>query len=233
MSSKRNRMSALDLKRLYPTIGLIEGYDKAFVGIVPSPEGGCLAVYDSMKIISMLHKKGFSSQEELLSHFETMLASAQKIKKIGPLFMQPTLISVNGNTEEVEEEEEGNEIEAFYEDDEEEEDEEEEDEEELWSDDSDSDSDSDSDHDWNDGDDPGEEGEEGEDGIEDSGYDEDVSEPYMEITVEIGTNDPDDCVINNNANKIKEAIRTIFPNLPRLDMVGKAKFILRNLSDME
>ena len=36
-----------------------------------------------------------------------------------------------------------------------------------------------------------------------------------------------------NANKIKEAIRIIFPNLPRLDMVGKAKFALRNLDEME
>jgi hypothetical protein len=86
-----------------------------------------------------------------------------------------------------------------------------------------------------DGDDPGEEGEEGEEGndLEESGYDEDVSEPYMEITVDIGTNDPDDCMINKNANKIKEAIRIIFPNLPRLDMVGKAKFALRNLDEME
>ena len=55
----------------------------------------------------------------------------------------------------------------------------------------------------------------------------------MEITVDIGINDPDHCVLNSNANKIKEAIRIIFPNLPRLDMVGKAKFILRNLDEME
>ena len=216
-------MSVGDLKRLYPTIELMDGYDGAFVGIVPAPDGGCLAVYDSMKIVNMLHKKGFSSQEALLAHFEGMLASAQKTKKVGPLFMQSTSI-IDPTATEQEDDDDDDEVEAFEE-------------ESGWEDssdsESDSDSDSDSDHDWNDGDDPGEEGEEGEEGLEDSGYDEDVSEPYMEITVDIGTNDPDDCIINSNANKIKEAIRTIFPNLPRLDMVGKAKFILRNLDEME
>lgn len=212
-------MSVGDLKKLYPTIELMDGYDGAFVGIVPAPDGGCLAVYDSMKIVNMLHKKGFSSQEALLAHFEGMLASAQKTKKVGPLFMQSTSIIDPTATEQ---EDDDDEVEAFED-------------ESAWEDssDSESDSDSDSDHDWNDGDDPGEEGEEGEEGIEDSGYDEDVSEPYMEITVDIGINDPDHCVLNSNANKIKEAIRIIFPNLPRLDMVGKAKFILRNLDEME
>jgi hypothetical protein len=222
MSNKRNRMSVGDLKRLYPTIELMEGYDRAFVGIVPAPDGGCLAVYDSMKIVSMLHKQGFSSQEALLAHFEGMLASAQKTKKVGPLFMQATSIIDPTATEQ---EDDDDEVDAFN--DLEWEDSSDSDSE------SDSDSDSDSDHDWNDGDDPGEEGEEGEEGIEDSGYDEDVSEPYMEITVDIGINDPDHCVLNSNANKIKEAIRIIFPNLPRLDMVGKAKFMLRNLDEME
>lgn len=215
-------MSVLDLKQLYPTIELMDGYDAAFVGIVPGQDGSCLAVYDSMKIVNMLHKKGFSSQEELLSHFEKMVSSAQKVKKVGPLFMQYTLISETIALDQ----DEDDEIEI------DDEDEDEEDaEEDGWN----SDSDSDSDHDWNDGDDPGEEGEEGEEGndLEESGYDEDVAEPYMEITVDIGINDPDHCVLNSNANKIKEAIRIIFPNLPRLDMVGKAKFILRNLDEME
>jgi len=144
-------MSVGDLKKLYPTIELMEGYDRAFVGIVPAPDGGCLAVYDSMKIVNMLHKQGFSSQEALLAHFEGMLASAQKTKKVGPLFMQATSIIDPTATEQ-----EDDEVDAFDDDLE-------------WEDssDSESDSDSDSDHDWNDGDDPGEEGEEGEEATED------------------------------------------------------------------
>lgn len=55
----------------------------------------------------------------------------------------------------------------------------------------------------------------------------------MEIIVEIGRNSPDDCMIARNANKIKEAMRLIFPKLPRLDMISKANFILRDLDDLE
>ena len=63
-------------------------------------------------------------------------------------------------------------------------------------------------------------------------YDEDPDAPYMEITVNIGTNDPNDCQIVKSAEKIKQAIGIIFPNLPRLDMISKAKFFFRNLEDM-
>lgn len=230
--AKRSIMTVEELKQLYPAIGLMDGYDGAIVGIVPSPDNSCVAVYDSMKIISMLGDRGFKSQQELIDHFNNMVASAQKNSKIGPLFMQ--MVSIKPEYDDMadwieaeddrpildyEEDFDPNHEDKPFPDYEEEDEDDSSDSDIEYLDDSDSDSDSDS----------GEYIEE--EVLED--YDEDPDAPYMEITVDIGTNDPRECQIVRSAEKIKEAIGLIFPNLPRLDMISKAKFYLRNLEDMD
>ena len=253
MRKRRARMTVQELRSLYPDIKLMEGYDKAFVGVVPAPSGGCIAVYDSTKIISILSDAGFTTQEELVNHFEKVVASAQ-IKdgggKIGPLFMQSVSLIEESSVHEITEadlEEHRARIERNKEDDSED----------GWHVDYDlegekgeegpqgiSDSDSDSEHydigdiTFEGSDDEDEDEDDYEDDDEDpdlaeSGYDSEPEHPYMEIVVEIGRNSPDDCMITRSVRKIKEAMRLIFPNLPRLDMISKASFTLRELSDLE
>lgn len=95
MKKHGSRMTASELKSLYPDIKLMEGYDAAFVGVVPAPQSGCIAVYDSTKIIDILSMSGFTTQKDLVAHFEKVVASAQ-VKdgngRIGPLFMQSVVI---------------------------------------------------------------------------------------------------------------------------------------------
>jgi hypothetical protein len=260
MKKRSNSMTLTELKSLYPDIKLMDGYDAAFVGVVPAPQSGCIAVYDSTKIIDILSESGFTTQKDLVAHFEKVVSSAQ-IKdgsgKIGPLFMQSvTIRDEESNTiTEADLEEHRARIERHRREDEEEEAEwhtdyglegEEGQEGEPGDDDFDDDSDSESDSDSDSehyyiGEITFEEAEEQEesdddeddDDLADSGYDEEPEAPYMEIIVEIGLNSPKDCMITRDVRKIKEAMRLIFPKLPRLDMISKANFILRELSDLE
>lgn len=263
MKKRSTRMTLTELKSLYPDIKLMEGYDAAFVGVVPAPQSGCIAVYDSTKIIDILSESGFTTQKDLVAHFEKVVSSAQ-IKdgsgKIGPLFMQSvTIRGEESNTlTEADLEEHRARIEKNKREDEEEESEwhtdydlegekgqegEPGDDDADFDDDSDSESDSDSDSEHydigditfeeSDDDDDEEDEDEDDDDLADSGYDEEPEAPYMEIIVEIGLNSPKDCMITRDVRKIKEAMRLIFPKLPRLDMISKANFILRDLSDLE
>ena len=228
---KRSVMTVDELKQLYSKIGLMEGYDSAIVGIVPSPDNSCIAVYDSMKIISMLGKHGFKSQKELIDHFNSMVESAQKNSKIGPLFMQ--MVAIRPEYEDPEGLVGSEDDEKSIMDYEQDFDPNYDDKPFPDYDDEDSDSSSDSDIEYIDDSDSDSGSEEyyEEEILED--YDEDPDAPYMEITVDIGTNDPKECQIVRSSEKIKEAIGMIFPNLPRLDMVAKAKFVLRNIEDMD
>lgn len=221
--SNRNVMTIAQLKELYPNVGLMEGYDSAVVGIVPSTDNGCVVVYDSMKVISLLVNHKFYSQEELITHFNAMVSSAQKNSKVGPLFMQMVAIKPEyddmASWIEADDSDSDSDYEVEYEDDEEDDEEGSDSEESDWH----------IDHGLE-----GEEGEEGEDGeYEDEYDDDDPDAPYMEIIVDIGTNNPKECQITRSTENIKDAISLIFPNLPRLDMVSKARFQLRNLEDME
>jgi len=251
MRKRSTRMTLNELKSLYPDIKLMEGYDAAFVGVVPAPQSGCIAVYDSTKIIDILSQSGFTTQKDLVAHFEKVVSSAQ-IKdgsgKIGPLFMQSVIIrDEESNTiTEADLEEHRARIERHRREDEEEEAE--------WHIDyglegekgqegepGESDSDSDSEHydigditfEDSDDDDNDYEDEDEDNDLEDSGYDNEPEAPYMEIVVEIGFNSPDDCMITREVRKIKDAMRLIFPKLPRLDMISKATFIFRELSELE
>lgn len=253
MRKRTARMTLKELKSLYPDIKLMEGYDEAFVGVVPAPQSGCIAVYDSTKIIDILSESGFTTQKDLVAHFEKVVASAQ-IKddsgKIGPLFMQAVTMRDEESPSTLTEadlEEHRALMERHSQEDEDAEwhvdhglEGERGQEGEPGESDSDSDSDSDSEHydignitfeefDDDDDDDDDEE----DDDLSDSGYDDEPEAPYMEIIVEIGLNSPDDCMITRNVSRIKEAMRLIFPKLPRLDMISKASFILRELSDLE
>lgn len=255
MRKRSTRMTLNELKSLYPDIKLMEGYDAAFVGVVPAPQSGCIAVYDSTKIIDILSQSGFTTQKDLVAHFEKVVSSAQ-IKdgsgKIGPLFMQSVIIrDEESNTiTEADLEEHRARIERHRREDEEEEAEwhidyglegEKGQEGEPGESDSDSDSDSDSEHydigditfEDSDDDDDDYEDEDEDNDLEDSGYDNEPEAPYMEIVVEIGFNSPDDCMITREVRKIKDAMRLIFPKLPRLDMISKATFIFRELSELE
>jgi hypothetical protein len=40
-------------------------------------------------------------------------------------------------------------------------------------------------------------------------------------------------MITREVRKIKDAMRLIFPKIPRLDMISKATFIFRELSELE
>ena len=55
----------------------------------------------------------------------------------------------------------------------------------------------------------------------------------MEITVDIGINDPDDCMICKDVDKIRHAMRMIFPKLPRLELISEANFVFRAPTDEE
>lgn len=243
------RMTLKELKSLYPDIKLMEGYDEAFVGIVPAPQSGCIAVYDSTKIIDILSASGFTTQKNLVDHFEKIVSSAQikdGASKIGPLFMQAVFLRNEDDdtitTEDFEEHRAGVEKDKR------------EDENAEWhvdyglegekgkegeQGDSTSSSElydmgnitfkgSDDDDDDEDDEDLDEDND-----LSDSGYDSEPKAPYMEIVVEIGFNSPKDCMITRDAKDIKEAMRLIFPRLPRLDMISKANFIFRELSDLD
>ncbi len=56
MKHKRNHMTAEALTQLYPNIKLMKGFDSAFVGVVPAPASGTIAVYDSMEFIKILYE---------------------------------------------------------------------------------------------------------------------------------------------------------------------------------
>jgi len=217
---------------------------------VPAPQSGCIAVYDSTKIIDILSESGFTTQKDLVAHFEKVVASAQ-IKddsgKIGPLFMQAVTMRDEESPSALTEadlEEHRALMERHSQEDEDAE----------WHVDhglegetgqegepGESDSDSDSEHydigditfEDSDDDDEDDDDDDDDEDLLDSGYDDEPEAPYMEIIVEIGLNSPDDCMITRNVSRIKEAMRLIFPKLPRLDMISKASFIFRELSDLE
>ena len=77
----------------------------------------------------------------------------------------------------------------------------------------------------------GDKGVEGEEGKVDNA-DNSIEPPFMEVSVDLGGNKKTHCRINKSSSKIQQAIKLIFPNLPRLDMVSEAKFIFRNLDKL-
>jgi hypothetical protein len=244
--SKRNNLTVDSFKKLYPDSKLIEGCDSALVGIVRSSDKAFIPVYDSIGIVNIFSRvnrnKGSSMQEKVIESLEKYFGDPLA-NPLGVLFIQKfniegedtmsndTLLNLDDEMFGLDTAEDAD----FNEDP-----------------DSDSDSasgsasnsDSNSDSDSILGSDSdsnsgvlrldgieGDEGVEGEEGKVDNA-DNSIEPPFMEVSVDLGGNKKTHCRINKSSSKIQQAIKLIFPNLPRLDMVSEAKFIFRNLDKL-
>ena len=244
--SKRNNLTVDSFKKLYPESKLIEGCDSALVGIVRSSDKAFIPVYDSIGIVNIfsntdLNKKN-STQEKVIESLEKYFGDPLT-NPLGVLFIQK--FSIEGEKTMSDDKLLNLDDEMFGLDTEEGAD---------FDEDSDSDSDSASDSasnsDSNSDSDSilgsdsdsdsgvlrldgieGDEGVEGEEGKVDNA-DNSIEPPFMEVSVDLGGNKKTHCKINKSSSKIQQAIKLIFPNLPRLDMVSEAKFIFRNLDKL-
>ena len=244
--SKRNNLTVDSFKKLYPESKLIEGCDSALVGIVRSSDKAFIPVYDSIGIVNIfsntdLNKKN-STQEKVIESLEKYFGDPLT-NPLGVLFIQK--FSIEGEETMSDDKLLNLDDEMFGLDTEEGAD---------FDEDSDSDSDSASDSasnsDSNSDSDSilgsdsdsdsgvlrldgieGDEGVEGEEGKVDNA-DNSIEPPFMEVSVDLGGNKKTHCKINKSSSKIQQAIKLIFPNLPRLDMVSEAKFIFRNLDKL-
>ncbi len=229
---KKKRLTEEELLGLYPGLKLLEGYNTAFVGVISAPNDEFLPVYDTFKLIDIISAKEFSSKDQVHSYFDKIVKEARRDNGIGPLFMQSVAISTNDNDS----------INEILGDD-------------LGSD-SDSDSDSfvsESDHayEWesdsdSDSDFDSEEAlivyESGSDSDSGSDYEEISGEEYeddpdgysyLQVTVHIGTNDPEDCKITSKVDNVKQALALLFPNLDRLELIKEMKFYFADPEDLE
>ena len=244
--SKRNNLTVDSFKKLYPESKLIEGCDSALVGIVRSSDKAFIPVYDSIGIVNIFSNtdlnKNNSTQEKVIESLEKYFGDPLT-NPLGVLFIQK--FSIEGEETMSDDKLLNLDDEMFGLDTEEGAD---------FDDDPDSDSDSASDcastSDTNSDSDSvlgsdsdsdsgvlrlagieGDKGVEGEEGKVDNA-DNSIEPPFMEVSVDLGGNKKTHCRINKSSSKIQQAIKLIFPNLPRLDMVSEAKFIFRNLDKL-
>jgi hypothetical protein len=244
--SKRNNLTVDSFKKLYPESKLIEGCDSALVGIVRSSDKAFIPVYDSIGIVNIfsntdLNKKN-STQEKVIESLEKYFGDPLT-NPLGVLFIQK--FSIEGEETMSDDKLLNLDDEMFGLDTEEGADfDEDPDSDSDSASDSASNSDSNSDSDSILGSDSdsdsgvlrldgieGDEGVEGEEGKVDNA-DNSIEPPFMEVSVDLGGNKKTHCRINKSSSKIQQAIKLIFPNLPRLDMVSEAKFIFRNLDKL-
>jgi len=224
MFQSNNKLTAKELKGLYPGICLIEGYDEAFVGVVTAPSDEFIPVYDTFILIDVISRLGFTSKKELNEYF-IKLVKETRGSGLGPMFMQSAKIKKVSNVEHDDEVDD-----VFTSDDE------------AWSEDSSSDSDSDSYEeedlpfgykyaDSDSGSDSSIEEEDNSDEYE-TKYDKSGG-PFLQISVHIGNNDPEECQITSSPKDVKDAIRLLFPNLTKLEIVKEIKFLFANIEDVE
>ena len=240
--SKRNNLTVDSFKKLYPDSKLIEGCDSALIGIVRSSENAFIPVYDSIGIVNIFssvdRNKDNLMQDRVIGSLERYFGDPLT-NPLGVLFIQKFNIEgeetmTDNKLLDLDDEMFGldsPDVADFNED-------------------PDSDSDSASDSDSNSDSDSilgsdsdsdsgvlrldgieGDKGIEGEDGKVDNA-DNSIEPPFMEVSVDLGGNKKTHCRINKSSSKIQQAIKLIFPNLPRLDMVSEAKFIFRNLDKL-
>ena len=240
--SKRNNLTVDSFKKLYPESKLIEGCDSALVGIVRSSDKAFIPVYDSIGIVNIFSNtdlnKNNSTQEKVIESLEKYFGDPLT-NPLGVLFIQK--FSIEGEETMSDDKLLNLDDEMFGLDTEEGAD---------FDDDPDSDSDSASDSASNSDSDSilgsdsdsdsgvlrlagieGDKGVEGEEGKVDNA-DNSIEPPFMEVSVDLGGNKKTHCRINKSSSKIQQAIKLIFPNLPRLDMVSEAKFIFRNVDKL-
>ena len=244
--SKRNNLTVDSFKKLYPDSKLIEGCDSALVGIVRSSENAFIPVYDSIGIVNIFssvdRNKDNLMQDRVIGSLERYFGDPLT-NPLGVLFIQKFNIEgeetmTDNKLLDLDDEMFGldsPDVADFNEDPDSDSDS---------SSDSASNSDSNSDSDSILGSDSdsdsgvlrldgieGDKGIEGEDGKVDNA-DNSIEPPFMEVSVDLGGNKKSHCRINKSSSKIQQAIKLIFPNLPRLDMVSEAKFIFRNLDKL-
>lgn len=220
MFESNKKLTVEEIKDLYPGIRLIEGYDEAIVGVVTASNDEFVPVYDTFKIIDIISKMGFKSKKELNEYFSKLVDNS-KATGIGPLFMQSIKVKTPKTRSDIEYVDEvfANEDKAWAE----------------WKDDSDSDSGSDSEEELpygytyadEDSDSDYEDIEDNSDEYEDDYDDEDDDEEansFLQITMHIGSNDPKECKMTTNPNKVKDALFTLFPNLTNLELIKEIKF---------
>jgi hypothetical protein len=244
--SKRNNLTVASFKKLYPDSKLIEGCDSALIGIVRSSDNAFIPVYDSIGIVNIFssidRNKDNSVQERVIGSLEKYFGDPLT-NPLGVLFIQKFNIEGEDTMDDnkllnLDDEMFGldsPDVADFNEDPDS---------------DSDSVSNSASNSDSNSNSDSilgsdsdsdsgvlrldgieGEKGIEGEEGKVDNA-DNSIEPPFMEVSVDLGGNKKTHCRINKSSSKIQQAIKLIFPNLPRLDMVSEAKFIFRNLDKL-
>lgn len=244
--SKRNNLTVDSFKKLYPNSKLIEGCDSALVGIVRSSENAFIPVYDSIGIVNIFssvdRNKDNLMQDRVIGSLERYFGDPLT-NPLGVLFIQKFNIEgeetmTDNKLLDLDDEMFGldsPDVADFNEDPDSDSDS---------SSDSASNSDSNSDSDSILGSDSdsdsgvlrlagieGDKGVEGEEGKVDNA-DNSIEPPFMEVSVDLGGNKKTHCRINKSSSKIQQAIKLIFPNLPRLDMVSEAKFIFRNLDKL-
>ena len=240
--SKRNNLTVDSFKKLYPDSKLIEGCDSALVGIVRSSENAFIPVYDSIGIVNIFssvdRNKDNLMQDRVIGSLERYFGDPLT-NPLGVLFIQK--FNIEGEETMTYNKLLDLDDEMFGIDTAEDAD---------FNDDPDSDSDSASNSDSNSDSDSilgsdsdsdsgvlrlagieGDKGVEGEEGKVDNA-DNSIEPPFMEVSVDLGGNKKTHCRINKSSSKIQQAIKLIFPNLPRLDMVSEAKFIFRNLDKL-
>jgi hypothetical protein len=225
MFQSNKKLTAKELKGLYPGISLIEGYDEALVGVVTAPSDEFIPVYDTFTLIDVISRLGFTSKKDLNDYF-VKLVQATKGDGLGPMFMQSAKIKKVNNVEHDDEVDD-----VFNSDDE------------AWSEDSSSDSDSYEEEELPFGYKYADSDSDSDSGIE-SSIEEDNSDeyetkydkeggPFLQLSVHIGNNDPDECQITSNTKDVKDAIRLLFPHLTRLEVVKEIKFLFANIEDVE
>lgn len=236
MFESNKKLTADELRDLYPGVVLLEGYDRALIGVLAAPNDTFIPVYDTFALIDVISKKGFESKEELNAYF-TKLVDSAKAGNLGPMFVQSVRLREDSKDKDTSKDED--EVDSLFIDNED-----------------DSDSDSDSQSDWKDSD-------SNDFGTEDIGgdskydYDDDEEDPpfgykyvdddsdsdilseyeeegkdhYLEIEVHVSDHEPGECKINNNVDDIKQALSLFFPNLSDLKVVKQIKFFVINAKD--
>ena len=236
MFESNKKLTAEELKGLYPKISLIEGYDRALVGVVTAPNDEFLPVYDTFIMIDIIAEMGFESKEALNEYF-TKLVEKSKSGGFGPLFMHTVKVrepKVNKESEEVSDDIFADEEKPWG----------------TWESESDSDSSSDSDENFeasfealgyessydsdSDSDSDSEDAviyEDNSDEYEDD-YDGEKP-PFLQITMHIADNDPDMCQITPNPSKVRDALFMLFPSLNRLDIIKEIKVYFASTDEIE
>lgn len=207
MTNNEVTMTAASLKRLYKGIELLEGFNSALVGVSLTGADGSIpvAVYDYMAVLNMLMTDAINSPtkgeglSKRVKGIEGLMAKAEADGKVIPIFIQRLAIHPSaGDKSEPTEEISGP---SYFEN-----------------------------YGFDDDDEDDEDDDDDEEGYDEGPYqdkEDTVASTFMEITVEIGANNPDDCIITSKAEDIKKAVKLIFPGIPGVDVVSKVKFTFR------